>query len=232
MAIWSEACYLRSPTALQWFSFVWRCHGFLICPYDIHGVGILQNVRVDREVGRLGLFTRTSTLLCLVPACSHTLCCSYLCTCGHRAPGIPLALLLLGFVVCNFFLAAECAQVYVRPPNHASFRGVRGLRWFVFVSRYHGFPIRPNHIPGVGNLLFFLCSGLWCACFLAAECAPVYGTSLIPCLVPRCWWPLHFLLSSGSFCACCRLWWRAAPSTVWCASLISYHISFRGVNGL
>ena len=36
---------------------MWRCRGFFICPYHIHGVGNLQSVRVDREVEQLVLFT-------------------------------------------------------------------------------------------------------------------------------------------------------------------------------
>ena len=228
-------------------------------------------------MGQLGLFTRTSTLLCLVLAFSHTLCCSYLRACGHRAY---LLFFLCSGLWCECFAAAECAPVYVRPSYHASFRGVGGLRWFVFVWRCHGYPIRPYHIHGVGDLrsvrvdremgrlgLFTRTSTLLClvlafchtlccsylrACGHRAPGIPlvllVLGflvcvfcgggvrsgvcASLIPCCVPRCWRPLALLVFSGSLCACCGLRWRAVPSSLWCASLMSYHISLRSVDGL
>ena len=105
---------------------VWRCRGFPIRPYHIHGVGDLQSMRVDRAVGWLGLFTNEYIVLALlVLAFCHTLRCLYLRVFGHRA----YLLLFLCSGVCVFC----CGGVH---SYHALFRGVGGL-WFFVCSQAH-----------------------------------------------------------------------------------------------
>ena len=98
------ACYLLGATALRLFVFMWQCYGFCIPPCHIHSVGNLQSVHVDKEMGRLAMFARTSTFLSLVLVFSHTFYCSYLRACGQRAY---LLFFLCSRLLCTCFVAAE-----------------------------------------------------------------------------------------------------------------------------
>ena len=116
---------------------VWRCRGFPIRPYHIHGVGDLQSVRVDRVVGWLSLFTNEYIVLALlVLAFCHTLRCLYLRVCGHQA----YLLLFLCLGVCVFCCGG--VQSY-----HASARCVGGLLFFVSSQAHCVLVVFPYFLP-------------------------------------------------------------------------------------
>ena len=201
----------------------------------IYGIGDVRSVRVDREVGRFGLFTRTSMLLCRVTAFIHTLCCPCLRACGHRAY---LLFLLCSRLWCACVVAAKCDPMHVRPSCHALFRGVGGPPgWFVFVWRYVAvFPL--VHTTPTALVTYQLCVqtggwGGWACSLVQVRCCALSLPFAIPCFARTCACVgtghrayLLFFLCPGLRCQCIA---AAVCAQVYVRP--SYHASCRGAGG-